>query len=361
MMRCAVSAAGVVLVGLAIRIWLASLGETYDMASYRIVADAVAHGRNVYAATDRYNYGPIWAGVLWGAQQFSAASFHRTLALTLAGADLALADWLWRRYGGIAALVFWLSPVGCLVTGYYSQFDALAIALGAWAWVALSVGAVPVAATLAGLSLSTKHVLCVFPLWVLMMGRLPVRQRLQFAVIAYGLFIALFVPFVWAPGAWAAIQHNVIHYRSKGGNGLVSQVLAGLATTAGLEVDILPAAIALWLAALLVVAWVVQRRHLDPLPIYCVAFVAFSPSMAGQYLAIPLIAVGAYWRRWQVWFYTAVACLMLIERQFAEGTLWFYPPYFAAQACLCLLLADLCRSAPEARRAVVLPERTVLA
>ena len=33
----------------------------YDAFSYAIVGQAVSSGQNVYAATERYNYSPVWS------------------------------------------------------------------------------------------------------------------------------------------------------------------------------------------------------------------------------------------------------------------------------------------------------------
>lgn len=38
--------------------------QTYDAISYAIAADAVSTGHDVYAATQRYNYSPIWSFVI---------------------------------------------------------------------------------------------------------------------------------------------------------------------------------------------------------------------------------------------------------------------------------------------------------
>ncbi len=43
---------------------VSSLGHTYDFDSYRLVANAITYGKNVYAWTPRYNYGPVWFNLL---------------------------------------------------------------------------------------------------------------------------------------------------------------------------------------------------------------------------------------------------------------------------------------------------------
>ena len=50
----------VVVLGVALRLWMATLGHNWDLASYQTVAQIVDAGGNVYAETERYNYGPLW-------------------------------------------------------------------------------------------------------------------------------------------------------------------------------------------------------------------------------------------------------------------------------------------------------------
>ena len=56
---CAVLVAGTIA-----RFWAGTLGHNFDFDSYRVVADLMAQGKNVYASTDRYNYGPVWFTVI---------------------------------------------------------------------------------------------------------------------------------------------------------------------------------------------------------------------------------------------------------------------------------------------------------
>ena len=55
----------------------------YDSQSFVYAADAAAHGENVYAATSRYNYSPLWAYVLGGL--WRAAAPNTALFVLLVG------------------------------------------------------------------------------------------------------------------------------------------------------------------------------------------------------------------------------------------------------------------------------------
>ncbi|MBQ6111682.1 MAG: hypothetical protein IJL01_04735, partial [Synergistaceae bacterium] len=57
-----------VLAGITLRFVLMTLGHNFDFESYCIVGKLAAHGKNIYANTGRYNYGPVWftlLGILW--------------------------------------------------------------------------------------------------------------------------------------------------------------------------------------------------------------------------------------------------------------------------------------------------------
>ena len=56
----------VILLGVALRMLLPDRGYNYDFESYRLVADVLSAGGNVYRETSRYNYAPLWSSILQG-------------------------------------------------------------------------------------------------------------------------------------------------------------------------------------------------------------------------------------------------------------------------------------------------------
>jgi hypothetical protein len=291
--RLAVAAA--FLLGVAARFVLPQQGFNYDVTSFRIVGDIVASGGNVYAETERYNYGPVWFLIL-GALRIAASAtgdperlFRLGIVAVLTLADLAIAAMLNRRIGPRAAILFFLNPVSIVITGYHNQFDNVAIAAGlAGALLAeraakeggwrLTSGAL----ALFGLSLATKHLFFVLPLWLAFRAR-SWREALVAAGVPILLFVASFLPF--APGGWRGIVHNVLLYRSFG-NGPAARILheAGAAIPPSL----------LLVAGLAAAGWLLRRRPLfESVLVYLVLLVVLSPAMANQYLAIPMASVAA--------------------------------------------------------------------
>lgn len=284
---------GVVFIGVGLRLLVSSLGHNYDLDSFRIVAEIVGRGGNVYAETARYNYGPVWFGILgafdWGAGLSGGnreAMFRVVLVCFLTLVDLGIAWALLREKGRLVACLFFLNPISILITGYHNQFDNLALLLGFGAVMVmqdrfeervdrrklLGLG-------LLGLSLMTKHILFAFPLWLAVKQKGWEQKALVLAVpvVIFGLG---FLPF-WGEGQSGIIE-NVFLYDSRH-----NQIFYRLFIPVLIR-PILSSSI-LWLAMLVVFAFLYRRKRVfENLLFYTCVLTAFSPAIANQYLVIPL-------------------------------------------------------------------------
>lgn len=301
--------------GVLLRLWVATLGYNYDLESFHIVGNLVAHGDNVYANTTRYNYGPVWFGVLGAVKwlQLQAGSdaiqvFHLALAALLATVDVTIGWLLARRFGTAVGVVFALSPVSILTTGYHSQFDNLAVLLALVSWSIIagrqqSLNRVLISAAILGVSLSTKHLLIFFPLWVLLSpGMGGLAHRIAYAAVAYGVFILSFVPFALTEAALAGIRQHVVPYSSYPTHALLRPLVDLVVPVFSVErmfgwIPFFPGVKLVWLLAMLSAGWVVMRRFRESAVLfYLLALVGLSPAMAAQYLAIPLATLAVFWR-----------------------------------------------------------------
>src|SRR5579859_6127536 len=166
----------VLLVGLAARGFFATLGHNYDFESCRVIAGLMEEGKNVYANTDRYNYGPVLFNLLYVLDVVAGRNpevFRGLLVALLSLADAGIAWILWRKYGLRAGVLFFLNPVSIMITGYHNQFDNVAVLLGLCSVILYGEdfakrpgGRQYGALGILGLSLMTKHLLFVFPLWL---------------------------------------------------------------------------------------------------------------------------------------------------------------------------------------------------
>jgi hypothetical protein len=310
--------AGVMLFSIAARILLALPGHNYDVDSYRIVSNLVAQGKSIYADSGgRYNYGPVWAWVVSGFGHLAPSAgsewFHLWIAAFLAMIDTLIAWLIARVYSFAAALVFLLCPIGFLISGYHSQFDNVAVLLGLAAWLAIRAGkprtrTLLLSAALLGLSLVVKHLLILFPVWLLFWRPLGgLRNRALYAGIAYAVFFGSFLPWWSDPASREAIRQHVFGYNSFYGVSWSGYMAGLIVPVSDLDawlhwVPFIKGFEAMWIAAMAAVGLLVARRGLrEVYLLYLLVLFASSPSVASQYVAIPLLAAAVYCRTPESW------------------------------------------------------------
>ncbi len=349
---------------LALRVaFFSGFSGNYDTASYEEVARTVRGGGDPWS-TDRYNYSPVWAGVLVGLRRVADAagvSLATAVGALLFASDVAAAAVLWRLGGGgsagaRAALLFFANPVSILVSSHHRAFDGLALLLLLAALLAFRrepLGTGSVTAALAG-SLLVKHVAAFHPLLFVRTrrGRTPRRQPgrenrgpvaegedprrrgLPAAAVAavYAVFAVSFLPFL---GAWPAIRRNVLLYGGLGG-------LYG--TDALLLVPGVPFWVprVLFVAAALGAVVVLLRRRIETarasLLLFLVTLV-FLPGIGRQYFVWP-IALGALFPGAGYAVYTVVATAALVAISGLAPSLAHLPGWYGVwwAALLWLLL-----------------------
>ncbi len=323
------------LVGISLRLWVSTIGNNFDLESYWLVSEAVVKGRSVYAETTRYNYGPIWYLLLGNFRQIAGAFyidniyyFHILIAAFLTIVDVTIALMLRRSYGASASLFFFLNPVSILITGYHSQFDNFAILLAFAACSRLARGNTRAdirktifSMALLGLSLATKHICLFLPFWLWWAYRdESVKIRTSILLVSYGIFGLLFLPFALDPNSVAGIIRNVCKYGSFYGNGLIFQFLNLFVDISFVETYFklsFAKGAFIFLAIFSGAFWTgrVEGKYKaeELFFIYIIILVAFTPSMADQYLAIPLIALARYHKYIAVWLYSLAGTVVLLS------------------------------------------------
>jgi hypothetical protein len=348
---------------LALKIILATRGHNYDLESYGIVAQLVLQGRSVYANTTRFNYGPLWAFLLAGLKQLSTLlpvmggeAFHVAIAAFLGVTDVALAAILSAKYRYGAGIFFLCCPATILLTGYHSQFENFALLAGLAAWMLIRKGSTKspqlvLAAGLQGLSLIIKHVLFLFPFWVLLWPQMGSwRKRAAYVVIAYGVFALSFLPWMLDPPSRAGIYQNVFHYRSEFTFSL-SRLIASSHPFAGMSPTVSSVLTYGWMAAVIAVGIVAAHRKGAFFSMYLLTMFAFSPALRDQYLAIALLACAILISRWPSWALVGTATLAVICSPSNLFQLPFNMVYYfvivSTQICaLGLLMVELRRASP---------------
>jgi hypothetical protein len=297
-----------VLAGIALRMLAATRGFNRDVVNYARVA-AIAHkGLNVYAVTSDFNYGPLWFHVLHALRDLTRGdpdSFRLAVAGLLTLADIGIFLVLAVRLSTRVALLFLFNPVSILITGYHSQFDNLALLLGMLSVLLLERREEPrrlASLALLGLSLTLKHVLFAFPLWIAA-RETTWRRRAEAIAVPWGLFLLSFAPY-WARGSRGIVE-NVFLYQS-----WPRPLLARWLLPDDLFLFVSPSAI--WLCVLGIGAFFDRRRALfETLLVYTAVLVAFSPAMVNQYLAIAVPFAAAFLNPFLV-AYSALGALHIL-------------------------------------------------
>jgi hypothetical protein len=311
-------AAGVVfwsaiLIGAALRFVVASRGHNYDVDSYRIVAEILQRGGNVYSETSRYNYGPIWF-ILLGLFQAAVTVLHLPadmfrgfIIALLVVTDIGIALFLRRNFRTRAAVLFFLNPVSIIITGYHNQFENIPILTGLLAARVFDTSMREKSELhlrcpcLLGLSLVLKHILFLFPLWLALKPGQKLRDRLTVLVLPALIFLLAFVPF-WSAGR-EGILRNVFGYRS-----LENAPLLHVLAPSWLAPAVAP--MFLFLSALIIGAVVFRRSGVESLLLYSFMLVIFAPAIANQYLVIPIAAMAVF-PNWLFGIYTLLTTLYL--------------------------------------------------
>lgn len=284
----------IILLGIGVRFLVALRGHNYDVESYIIVAKIMAHGGNIYAETTRYNYGPIWAQVLLLLYNISLNNigvFRFLLVTLLSLVDISIFIILWNKFGKNIAILFFLNPISVIITGFHNQFDNLAILLAMVSILLLNDDFTKpithkkyLGLFFLGLSLTVKHLFFIFPLWIAIKQNSITRKAITL-FLPIALFLLSFIPYL--NKGKVGIINNVFLYESLKGEyfykiftpPLIQAILTSQAT---------------WILVLVIFAFVFRNKNgMESLLLYTCILVAFSPSIANQYLAINIPFVSA--------------------------------------------------------------------
>jgi hypothetical protein len=302
----------VMIAGISMRLLVATCGHNFDVDSYKIVANIVDRGGNVYAGTGRYNYGPVWFHILHALNVLAGQNpsvFRYLLAGFLSLVDAGIFSVLWRKFGKLAACWFFFNPISVIITGYHNQFDNLAVLLGLLAVLQMGdefdqpIGRRKLLGLFVlGLSLATKHILFAFPFWLAVKQK-GILQKLGVILIPVFIFALSFVPY-WHEGKQGIIQ-NVFLFRSYANEYFYRMFLP-------LFVQYMFNSQTVWLFLLVIFAFIYRQKNtMEFLLLYTCVLVAVSPVNMNEFLAIPGPFVATHLNPFTI-LYTAAGTLHLL-------------------------------------------------
>lgn len=291
----------------------------YDSQSFVYAADAAARGANVYAATNRYNYSPLWAyvlGVLWFVAGRSTSLFVLFVGLLQVAIDvlstflvLRIAERRLRHSSAEArraALLFFSNPISVVVSGAQGQFDGASVLclLGALYAATARDSGVKRGRVVGLLALANlvKHWTAFHPLLFWRRVRQGGLSDVQLA-IPYFVFFASFLPFL---AARDGIVRNVFLYsagmeRGVGRPGGLPHFL-----TQGGSSPIFLTAFGLSISW---IVWTTRKTDLFRASLaLSLGLLVFLPSYAPQYLVWP-VALASLFPSTALGLYSAVGAL----------------------------------------------------
>ena len=284
-------------IGIFLRFFVMMFGHNFDFESYCIVGEIAGNFKNVYAHTDRYNYGFIFfviQGLFWNISML-AAQYHLVLyrilfVILLTCTDIGIANYLRKHYSSMIAVVFFLNPISIVISGFHNQFDNIAVLVALLAlphynkkkeftkddfWFILFMS----------LSLIIKHIFFMIPFFLLVKKGLPLCKRVAYSFIPPIMFLLNFVPFIIGnDDAWNNVLNNVFLYRSNTNSPLLWPLyqLFNIPTTVCFPV---------YIAALVLIALLFRKRTFENIFFnYTICMFAFASAIANQYLVIPIVA-----------------------------------------------------------------------
>lgn len=297
-----------VAIGVLLRFIVMAVGHNYDFQSYLIVGELLHNGLDVYANTQRYNYGPlfmVFQGLFYevSTHVLDMGTMYRVLIVAfLTSADVGIMAWLDKHYGKKVALLFFLNPVSIIITGYHNQFDNVAILLMLLAINFYNeeekIGIKDMAFVfLMALSLTMKHVFAFFAAWILFSKGLSPKKRCLYAVMPPILFLMSFAfPILKNFQNASGILENVFLYRSMNNFPLFGKILEFINVPNSMYTVI-------FIAIVCVMGWIFRGKEIEERVLwYTMCMVAFSSAVGDHYLAIPMAALSVFGKKLK-WFY----------------------------------------------------------
>lgn len=320
----------VAVIGISIRLLTVLIGHNYDIESWVIVGNIVNKGGIVYLETFRYTTGPIWCyilGVIYSLHNFiglnDAISYHFMITIFLSIIDLLIAYLLSRNFKPIAGLIILICPISILISGFHAQFDSFALLVAFVSWIITSKSNKDsnnhiLSAILIGVSLTIKHILVFYPLWLMLSNKqINLRNRIIYTFLPYSIFLISFLPFMIEPDIREAVINHVFRYESTIGNSLlglllsllpnfiIKNILGSIPIFSGLKF--------FFFIGMFITGIVVSRKNYSNIFFfYIISMIVLTPSMADQYLVIPMIAVALFIGHYEMRYYLIFSSIYLI-------------------------------------------------
>jgi hypothetical protein len=311
----------VILLSFLLRFGVSHRGKNSDFDAYERVVIAVDNWVTPWE-TYGYNYGIIWAVLLFLLDFISLNNqfIFRILVITiLTAADLYIAKVIAFRFGKKFGIIFLLNPISVLITGYYNQFDNLALAIGLAALININQGGKKIwSIILLSCSLITKHNLVLFLPWIFFNKQYR-KDRYTYTLVPLSVFMLHFLPFTLSsPYAPKAIWSNVFLYWSNNNAPLWHFIINNEKLIKDLSDHNAWHHGRIWMilffASVTAIGYMRQSKGIvDNFFVYTLCLVIFSSAITSQFYAIAAIGASAFFNPAFILFFAFGAIWLLAE------------------------------------------------
>lgn len=286
------------IIGFLVRFLVSRFGYNYDYESWLIVGEITSKFKNIFAETSRYNYGFIWAYLLGiyyyivSALGLSLGYYRVLIIFTLTLADAGIAYFIFKKSNLKYAILFFFNPVSIIISGFHNQFDNIAIMLALFAILTLENALKQekinrydfISLLLLSLSLITKHIIFIFPLWLFFNSNINIKRKVLYLCIPPLLFLLNFTLFL--PSGYNNILNNVFLYDSYNNMPLISGALVYFGQLYSSVFR------NIFMIGMVIFGYVFRKKPVDQLILlYLLAMFSITSAMANQYFVLPLASL----------------------------------------------------------------------
>jgi hypothetical protein len=307
------------LIGLILRIWISQFGSNFDFGVWQLNLNLFKQGISIYEFGN-YTYGTPWIYTLFLLDTISLpivennnfvqnipGTFYRIKIIFFLGlVDISIFYLLYKKYSLKVGLLFFLNPICIIITGYHNQINNYALLFGFLSILLFEKNKFDykffLPLVFLGISLSIKHILIFFPLWLAFKEK-KVFKKFLIIFIPYSIFILSFFPYIVTE-----LDHVIFKLGSFGMrvDGPFWGMFGPKIVHMYLDLKTLYSLILISLGFLFIKKDIKESFYL-----YIMAVVAFSSMMYTQYLVIPLIALAVFWN-WKYLVYTILTFMVFL-------------------------------------------------
>lgn len=302
----------VLILGVTLRFLISIKGYSVDIEHWRINAYLISLNLPIYGYGGN-NYGPIWIHILHILDKIPLINLgdenlnlRYKILFFLTFVDILIFFIANKIHNLKIASIFFLNPISIFITGYHGQMENLAVLIGLLSILVFLKYKNKLKhlffTVLIGISLSVKHILIFFPIWIFLKEK-KLNLKIFYVLFPYLIFIVAFLPFdPTLKIAFQELNHSSLNnypFWSIFTPSFIGNYL-GHKT--------------LFIISLLFMGLFFQdKKLLELYYLYLISFVVFASSITNQYLVIPILAIAFFWNRFFLLYTISASIFYLID------------------------------------------------